>query len=178
MIGSDTNIGAGTITCNYDGKNKHVTEIGRNVKIGSDTMLVAPVTVGDRAVTAAGSVVLSDIPPDSPAYREEVFGPVAILFRARDADDALRLANDSEFGLGSSVWTRDDAEADFFVCGIEAGMTYVNAMVASDPRLPFGGVKHSGYGRELAAFGIREFVNVKTVWMEDGSGPDDHPAAE
>jgi succinate-semialdehyde dehydrogenase/glutarate-semialdehyde dehydrogenase len=151
-------------------------QVRRSVEMG------ARVLVGGERIERPGfyyaPTILTDIPPDSPAYREEVFGPVAILFRARDAADALRLANDSEFGLGSSVWTRDDGEADFFVRGIEAGMTYVNAMVASDPRLPFGGVKHSGYGRELAAFGIREFVNVKTVWMEDGSGPDEHPAAE
>jgi succinate-semialdehyde dehydrogenase/glutarate-semialdehyde dehydrogenase len=151
-------------------------QVRRSVEMG------ARVLVGGERIERPGfyyaPTILTDIPLESPAYREEVFGPVAILFRARDAADALRLANDSEFGLGSSVWTRDDDEADFFVRGIEAGMTYVNAMVASDPRLPFGGVKHSGYGRELAAFGIREFVNVKTVWMEDGKGLGDLPAAE
>jgi succinate-semialdehyde dehydrogenase/glutarate-semialdehyde dehydrogenase len=113
--------------------------------------------------------ILADIPEAAPAYREEVFGPVALLFRAADEAEALRLANDSDFGLGSSVWTRDAAQAERFVDALEAGMTFVNAMVASDPRLPFGGVKQSGYGRELAAVGMHEFMNLKSVWMEEAA---------
>jgi succinate-semialdehyde dehydrogenase / glutarate-semialdehyde dehydrogenase len=107
--------------------------------------------------------VLAEIPKNAPAYREEVFGPVALFFRARDCEEAVTIANDSTFGLGASVWTNEPAEQEFFSHELESGMVFVNAMVASDPRVPFGGVKRSGYGRELGTEGIREFVNIKTV---------------
>ena len=103
---------------------------------------------------------------------------MASLFRVRDAGEAIRLANDTKFGLGASVWTTDRDEAARLIDGIETGQVFVNAMVASDPRVPFGGVKHSGFGRELGVYGIREFVNIKTVWiakMNGGGGS--HPTA-
>ena len=136
-------------------------QVRRSVELG------ARVLTGGRRIDGAGSyfqpTVLADVPPGSPAYADELFGPVASLFRARDLDDAIRIANDTRFGLGASAWTRDAAEARRLARDLEAGSVFVNAMVASDPRFPFGGVKTSGYGRELSGFGLREFVNVKTV---------------
>src|SRR6266566_4540818 len=104
-----------------------------------------------------------------PVWREEVFGPVAVLVRAQDTDAAIALANDTIYGLGANLWTRDLERAQLLASRIEAGSVFINGMVASDPRLPFGGVKQSGYGRELSEFGIHEFVNIQTVWMSDAA---------
>jgi succinate-semialdehyde dehydrogenase / glutarate-semialdehyde dehydrogenase len=130
----------------------------------------AKVLTGGKAADMPGNyylpTVLTNIPPNSPAYREELFGPVASLFRVKNLDEAIRIANDSRFGLGASAWTNDPNEQERFINELEAGMVFINQMVASDPRVPFGGVKRSGYGRELSTFGIREFANVKTVWVK------------
>lgn len=130
----------------------------------------ATVLTGGKRLEGSGyfyaPTILTDIPSNATAYSEELFGPVALLFRVSDTDDAIRQANDTRFGLGSSVWTNDPVEQERFITEIEAGMTFVNSMVTSAPSLPFGGIKHSGYGRELSNHGLREFVNLKTVWIK------------
>ena len=139
-------------------------EVRRSVDAG------AKVLTGGKPAGLPGNfylpTVLTNIPPNSPAYREELFGPVASLFRVKNLDEAIRVANDSRFGLGASAWSNVLEEQDRLINELEAGMVFINQMVASDPRLPFGGVKRSGYGRELGSFGIREFANVKTVWVK------------
>ncbi len=126
---------------------------------------------GGKPVSGPGNfylpTVLTNIPKESPAYREEFFGPVASVFRVKNLDEAIAIANDSRFGLGASAWTNNAAEREQLINELEAGMVFINQMVASDPRVPFGGVKASGHGRELGPYGIREFTNIKTVWIKD-----------
>jgi succinate-semialdehyde dehydrogenase / glutarate-semialdehyde dehydrogenase len=145
-----------------------VTELEEQVR--QCVVAGARVLIGGRRVNGPGNfyepTALVDVPKTCPVYYQEIFAPVAMLFRVQDLDAAIALANDSPFGLAASVWTSEEAERARLIDEIEAGQVFVNGMVASDPRLPFGGVKRSGYGRELGSFGIREFVNVKTVWVK------------
>ena len=147
------------------------TQVRESVSLG------ARLVCGGRRVAPDGAffapTVLADIPPESPAYRDELFGPVGCVFVARDVADAIRIANDTRFGLGASAWTNDVGEQERFVRELEAGSVFVNDMVVSDPRFPFGGVKASGYGRELSDVGLREFVNVKTVRVNTRGGTTD-----
>jgi succinate-semialdehyde dehydrogenase/glutarate-semialdehyde dehydrogenase len=139
------------------------SQVERTVRAG------ARLALGGRRLDRPGfyfpPTVLTGVEPGMPAFDEETFGPVAAVTRARDADHALELANHSRYGLGASVWTADSSRGQELAARLEAGAVFVNELVKSDPRVPFGGVKCSGYGRELAAFGLREFVNVKTVWV-------------
>ena len=130
----------------------------------------ARVLTGGKKLDGAGyfyaPTVMTNVPQNSPGYCEEFFGPVANLFRAKDIDEAIHIANDTRFGLGASIWTNDDRERERFIGDIESGMLFVNKIVASDPRLPFGGVTWSGYGRELGVPGMREFTDIQSVWIQ------------
>ncbi len=138
-------------------------QVRESVRVGARTL------VGGRRMQSRGffwePTVLADVTEDMPVIREETFGPVAAVLRVKDADDALRVANDSAYGLGASLWTRDVTLGQALAKRIESGSVFINGMVASDPRLPFGGTKRSGYGRELSSFGIREFTNIQTIWI-------------
>lgn len=129
----------------------------------------ASVLCGGKRIQREGyfyePTILSNVLPGSPAYDDEIFGPVASLIKAKDEEDAIRIANDSPFGLGASLWTTNKEKAKEIAGKIESGSVFINGMVKSDPRLPFGGIKNSGYGRELSHYGIKEFVNIKTVWI-------------
>jgi succinate-semialdehyde dehydrogenase/glutarate-semialdehyde dehydrogenase len=137
-------------------------QVGESVRMGARVL-----TGGKRSGKGPGyyfqPTVLAGVAPGMPAYDEELFGPVAALIAAADEEDALRIANDTPFGLGASIWSANRARAEKLAEGIEAGTVYINGMVKSDPRLPFGGIKASGFGRELSSYGIKEFVNIKTV---------------
>jgi succinate-semialdehyde dehydrogenase/glutarate-semialdehyde dehydrogenase len=155
------------------------TEIGplatEQILQGVHDQVQKTIAVGAKLLTGGNRIygpgffyeptVLVNVPKESPPYCEEVFGPVAAIFRVRDAHNAIELANDTTFGLGCSAWTNDREEQKLFASDLDTGMVFINAMVASDPRLPFGGVKRSGFGRELGAAGIREFTNAKTIWI-------------
>jgi succinate-semialdehyde dehydrogenase/glutarate-semialdehyde dehydrogenase len=139
-------------------------QVARSLAMG------ARLLTGGRRLPGPGNyympTVLADLPAGAAAACEETFGPVAALFRVATLEEALRTANDTPFGLGASAWTTDPAEQQAFVAGLEAGQVFINSMVFSDPRLPFGGVKSSGFGRELGEHGLREFLHTKTVWIQ------------
>ncbi len=144
---------------------------GLQEQVDKSVQMGARVLLGGKRMNRQGNffepTVLTEIPKGSPAHEDELFGPVASIFRAKGMADAIAIANDSQFGLGSCAWTNDAEEREMFINQIEAGLAFINGMVASDARVPFGGIKHSGYGRELSYHGIREFVNVKTVSIQE-----------
>jgi succinate-semialdehyde dehydrogenase/glutarate-semialdehyde dehydrogenase len=138
-------------------------QVTDSIAQGAQALLGCQPVRGEGAFYPAS--VLDHVTARNRAYHEELFGPVAAIIRAADEEDAIRIANDSRYGLGSSIWSRDIAHAEDLSKEIQAGCCFINGMVRSDPRLPFGGVKASGFGRELSYYGIREFVNIKTVWV-------------
>jgi acyl-CoA reductase-like NAD-dependent aldehyde dehydrogenase len=144
-------------------------QVQLSIKLG------ARVALGGTALEGKGffyaPTILADVTTDMPVFREETFGPVAAVIRAKNDEHAIQLANDSPFGLSSNLWTRNVERASKLAQRIQAGGVFINGMTASDPRLPFGGVKRSGYGRELSSFGIREFVNIQTIWIGPTTGP-------
>src|SRR5438034_911168 len=159
---ADARIRAVTLTGSERAGSQVAERAGRELK---KTVLVLGGSVPRGPGAFYPPTILTAVDKGMPAFDEETFGPVAAVVCARDEEDAVRLANDSTFGLGASLWTASRERAERLAAAIEAGSVFVNGLVKSDPRLPFGGIKRSGYGRELSEFGIREFVNVKSVWM-------------
>jgi succinate-semialdehyde dehydrogenase / glutarate-semialdehyde dehydrogenase len=167
----ETNVGP---LARQDLREALVGQVERSVSSGAHTV------VGGNPLNGKGyfyaPTVLDGVRADMPAFREETFGPVAAVIRARDAHDAVHMANDTEYGLGAALWTKDVARGKDLARRVEAGNVFINGMVASDPRLPFGGIKRSGYGRELGVFGIREFVNIQTIVVGQPSAPKQQPS--
>lgn len=154
-------------------------QVDESVRLGAKAL------TGGRRMAGDGyyfqPTVLANVRPGMPAYHEETFGPVAAVIRAKNADDALRIANDTDYGLGANIWTQDVKRGKKLAERVEAGLVFINGMVASDARLPFGGVKRSGYGRELSEYGIKEFTNIQTIWVgptKDGAKPAPPPRTE
>ena len=139
------------------------SQVQDSIKAGAKALIGCELGQGASHYPAS---ILDNVKPGMPAYSEELFGPVASIIRVKDDDDAVRVANDTSFGLGASVWTQDKKRGENIARRIKAGATFVNSQVRSDVRLPFGGTKSSGYGRELAEHGIHEFMNIKTVYVE------------
>ncbi len=151
-------------------------------QVAASVRMGARVVVGGKRREGKGwfyePTLLADVSEDMPVLKDETFGPVAALLSVRDADEAVRVANSSPYGLGAALWTRNEASAKAIARRIESGSVFINGMVASDPRLPFGGVKRSGYGRELSGYGIREFVNIQTIWIGPATSAPQVPNAE
>jgi succinate-semialdehyde dehydrogenase/glutarate-semialdehyde dehydrogenase len=162
----DTNVGP---LARGDLRETLIEQVQRSIAKGAQTL------TGGQPLDGKGyfyaPTVLDGVREEMPAFREETFGPVAAVIRARDPEDAVRLANDTEYGLGAALWTRDVERGTQLARHIEAGNVFINGMVASDPRIPFGGIKRSGYGRELAVYGIKEFVNVQTIVVGQPQAP-------
>jgi succinate-semialdehyde dehydrogenase/glutarate-semialdehyde dehydrogenase len=145
----------------FEQRDTVLEQLAEAQRLGAKLLFGGEKLPGPGAYLTAG--ILTDVPLDSKLMHEEIFGPIAMLFRAKNIDEAIQIANAIPYGLGSSVWTEDAREQERFIRDIEAGMTAVNQMLASAPEAPFGGVKRSGHGRELGPFGLHEFMNLKTV---------------